>query len=65
MRTKPTLTPEEKALVAELVVDGLSIQGKFRPEPLYKQTGKGHYKSRTTEEMRKARKLKGAAKRHG
>jgi hypothetical protein len=52
------LSPEEQSLVAELVADGLSIQNKFRPEPLYKQTGKGHYEGKTVEEIRAAKKNK-------
>jgi CRISPR-associated endonuclease/helicase Cas3 len=52
------LTPAEKSLVADLVADGLSIQDKFRPEPLYKQTGKGHYVSDTVEEVRRAKETK-------
>jgi CRISPR-associated endonuclease/helicase Cas3 len=52
------LTPAEQSLVADLVADGLSIQDKFRPEPLYKQTGKGHYASDTVEEIRRARNSK-------
>ena len=51
----PKLSPEEKKLVADLVADGLSIQDKFRPEPLHKQTGKGYYPSGTVEEIRKAK----------
>lgn len=53
------LTPTERALVADLVADGLSIQDKFCPEPLYKRAGKGHYASDTVEEMRRARAPKG------
>jgi CRISPR-associated endonuclease/helicase Cas3 len=53
------LSPAEQSLVADLVADGLSIQDKFRPEPLYKQTGKGHYDSGTVEEIRQAKKEKG------
>lgn len=52
------LTPAERSLVADLVADGLSIQEKFRPEPLYKQTGKGHYVSNTVEEIRRAKETK-------
>lgn len=52
------LSPAEHSLVADLVADGLSIQEKFRPEPLYKQTGKGHYASKTVEEMREAKQAK-------
>ena len=51
----PPLSPEEQSLVAELVADGVGIQEKFRPEPLYKRTGKGHYESKTVEEIRQAR----------
>jgi CRISPR-associated endonuclease/helicase Cas3 len=49
------LSPAEEALVAEIVADGLAIQHKFRPEPLYQQTGKGHYQSDTVEEIRRAK----------
>ena len=45
----PKLNPEEEKLVAELVADGLSVQDKFRSEPLYQHTGKGHYESGTAE----------------
>jgi hypothetical protein len=51
----PPLTPEEQSLVKELVEDGLAIQEKFRPEPSYKQTGRGHYESQTVDEIRRAR----------
>ena len=53
------LSPDEQALVAELVKDGLSIQNKFLPEPLYKQTGKGHYASNTVEEIQRAKREDG------
>ena len=49
------LSAEERSLVAELVTDGLEIQDKFRPEPLYKKTGKGHYQGNTVEEIRRAK----------
>jgi CRISPR-associated endonuclease/helicase Cas3 len=52
------LSPAERSLVADLVADGLNIQDKFRPEPLYKQTGKGHYESKTVEEIREAKDAK-------
>jgi hypothetical protein len=51
----PSLTEEQRALVAELVADGLCIQHKFRPEPLYNQTGKGYYVGSTVEEIRQAK----------
>lgn len=51
----PVISPAEQALVDELVADGLSIQDKFRPEPNYKKTGKGHYESTTVEDIRRAK----------
>ena len=58
LKTPPQLTPAEKVLVEDLVRDGLSIQNKFRPEPLYKKTGQGHYASDAVEEIRRAKKSK-------
>jgi CRISPR-associated endonuclease/helicase Cas3 len=52
----PALSTKEKALVDELVADGLDIQDRFQPEPLYKQTGKGSYKGATVDEIQKARR---------
>ena len=54
-RAVPAISPAEQALIDELVADGLSIQDKFRAEPLYKQTGKGHYESNTVEDIRRAK----------
>ena len=51
------LSDAEQSLVADLVADGLNIQDKFRPEPLYKQTGQGHYASRTVEEICQAKQI--------
>jgi hypothetical protein len=56
LKTPPQLTPAENVLVEDLVRDGLSIHDKFRPEPLYRKTGKGHYASDTVEEIRRAKK---------
>ncbi len=53
--TLPPLTEEQRALLARVVADGLEIQHKFKPEPLYKTTGKGHYAGNTVEEIRQAR----------
>ena len=39
------LTEAEKKTVAETVAIGLEMQHKFKPEPLYKHTGKGYMKS--------------------
>jgi hypothetical protein len=58
-----SLSPAEQSLVAELVADGLSIQDKFRPEPRYKQTGKGHFESKTVEEIQQAKETKAKGKR--
>lgn len=38
-------TAEEEALLAEAVAIGRAMQHKFKPEPLYKYTGKGYMKS--------------------
>lgn len=50
------LSHEEQRLVAELVEEGLAIQDRFRPEPRYKETGKGHYESRSVEEISAAKR---------
>jgi len=38
----PNPSAEEQDLVAQLVADGLSLQKRFRPEPVYRPTGQGH-----------------------
>lgn len=50
------ISAEEQSQVSELVEDGLAIQDRFRPEPLYRQTGKGHFEAHTVEDVQKARK---------
>ena len=45
------LTEEEKKIVAETVEIGLEMQHRFRPEPLYKLTGKGYMKSEGVTEL--------------
>jgi len=52
---QPALSADQQSLVADLVADGLSIQARFKPEPLYKQTGQGHYAADTVNEIRQAR----------
>ena len=52
---KDQLTLAQRRLAEERAADGLSIQKKFRPEPLYKKTGKEHYEGRTVEEIRDAK----------
>lgn len=49
------LTPAQQAIIAATVEEGLRIQNRFRPEPLYKTTGKGHFDSQTVDEIRDAR----------
>jgi hypothetical protein len=51
----PKLSPEEEKLVADLVADGLSIQDKFRSEPRYNQTGKGHFDNNTVGEIQRVK----------
>lgn len=43
-------TDEERKLLDEMVTLGRAIQHKFRPEPLYKLTGKGYMKSDLVDE---------------
>jgi len=52
----PELTGDQKAMAEAIAAEGLAIQDRFRPEPLYKTTGKGHYESRTVEDIQSARK---------
>jgi len=54
------LTTGEQRLVAALVVDGLSIQNRFHPEPRYEETGKGYFESRSVEEIQAAKKKRDA-----
>jgi hypothetical protein len=49
------LSSEEKKLVVGLVAGGLTIQNKFCPEPLHKQTGKGHFDNDTVGEIRRVK----------
>jgi hypothetical protein len=43
-------------VLKDIVAEGLRIQHQFRPEPLYKTTGRGSYKSNTVEEIAAAKK---------
>lgn len=42
---KHVFTSEQQKALDAAVAEGLAIQHKFRPEPLYKLTGKGYMKS--------------------
>ncbi len=44
-------TPEQQKALDAAVAEGLAIQHKFRPEPLYKHTGKGYMKSNGVAEI--------------
>jgi CRISPR-associated endonuclease/helicase Cas3 len=58
-----SLSESEKELAQAIAAEGLAIQDRFRPEPLYKQTGTGHYDANTVEEIRRARKREQEEKR--
>lgn len=49
-----TRTREQR--LQDMIADGIAIQHKFRPEPLYKTTGRGSYKSDTVAEIAAAKK---------
>ena len=42
-------------ILRDTVAEGLRIQHRFRPEPLYKTTGKGSYRSETVREIAAAK----------
>jgi hypothetical protein len=43
-------------ILRDTVAEGLRIQHRFRPEPLYKTTGKGSYRSETVQEIAAAKR---------
>jgi hypothetical protein len=49
-------TRSRDEILKDTVAEGRRIQHWFRPEPLYKTTGKGSYKSNTVEEIAAAKK---------
>ena len=49
-------TRSREDILKDTVAEGLRIQHQFRPEPLYKTTGKGSYKSNTVQEIADAKK---------
>jgi len=55
-------TPIEQEAIAAAVAEGLAIQHKFRPEPLYKLTGKGYLKSDGVAELQKIKEQSGGKK---
>ncbi len=52
-------TPEQQAAIDAAIAEGLAIQHKFRPEPLYKYTGKGYMKSDGVAELQKIKEQSG------
>ncbi|HTF43762.1 MAG TPA: hypothetical protein VK641_07690 [Terriglobales bacterium] len=49
-------TRSREDILKDIVAEGIRIQHQFRPEPLYKTTGKGSYKSNTVEEIAAGKK---------
>jgi hypothetical protein len=49
-------TRSREQVLKDTLAEGIRIQHQFRPEPLYKTTGKGSYKSNTVEEIAAAKK---------
>lgn len=49
-------TRSREQRLKDMVADGIAIQHRFRPEPLYKLTGKGSYVSETVAEIAAAKK---------
>jgi len=52
---KDTRSREE--ILKDTIAEGLRIQSQFRPEPLYKTTGKENYQSETVAEVAAARTM--------
>jgi hypothetical protein len=49
-----TRTREQR--LKDCIADGIAIAHRFRPEPTYKTTGRGSYKSETVAEIAAAKK---------
>jgi len=49
-------TRSREEILKDIVAEGIRIQHQFRPEPLYKTTGKGSYQSNTVQEIAAAKK---------
>ncbi len=43
-------------ILKDTLAEGIRIQHRFRPEPLYKTTGRGSYQSETVTEIADAKK---------
>ncbi len=49
-------TRSRKTILKDVLAEGIRIQPRFRPEPLYKTTGKGSYQANTVVEVAEAKK---------
>jgi len=49
-------TRSKEAILKDTLAEGVRIQHQFRPEPLYKTTGRGSYQSNTVHEIAAAKK---------
>ena len=49
-------TRSREEILKDTLAEGLRIQHQFKPEPLYKRTGKGSYQSQTVKEIAAAKK---------
>jgi hypothetical protein len=56
------LTEEEQKLVDETVAIGIAMQHRFKPEPLYKYTGKGYMQSEGVTEIARLKEEAARAK---
>jgi len=49
-------TRSRETILKDTIAEGIRIQHQFRPEPLYKLTGRGSYQSNTVQEIAAAKK---------
>ena len=49
-------TRSREQVLKDIIAEGIRIQHQFRPEPLYKTTGRGSYQSNTVQEIAAAKK---------
>lgn len=49
-------TRSQEEVLRDMLADGIKIQPQFRPEPLYKKTGRGSYRSNTVAEIAASKK---------
>lgn len=56
MAEKEKIDFENNPLAQQILREGLAIQDRFKPEPVYAKTGKGYLKSVGVSEMEEAKK---------